>query len=104
MSIDAPLNTTTTTAAKRAARRSGVAALAVVAGCALACSLPLLIGVGAVTSLGALLGGWRIVGAVLITAAAAAAVVWWFVRRTRRAARRAEGESGAGCGDANCAC
>jgi hypothetical protein len=90
----------------KTARRGGIAAIAIVAGCAIACSLPLLIGIGAVSSIGAFLGGWEVAG-IALTAAVAGAGVWLLVRRQRAAARRAQAAnmtdgaseaSGCGCG------
>ena len=90
----------------RVAKRGGIAALAVVAGCALACSLPLLIGVGTVSSIGAFMGGWQIAGIALI-AVAVAGGIWWFVRRQRATARRAQaaadGQTDNSC-DTSCGC
>lgn len=92
--------------AARVAKRGGIAALALFAGCAIACSLPVLIGIGAVSSIGAFLGGWQIAGIALIVAAAGAGT-WWFVRRSRIAARRAATAATTGdassC-DSSCGC
>lgn len=85
----------------RAAKRGGIAALALIAGCALACSLPVLIGVGAVSSIGAFIGGWQIAGIALI-AVALAGGAWWFVRRRQANARRAQAVAG-GQADNSCA-
>ena len=76
-------------------------ALAVLAACALACSIPLLIGVGAVSGLGAIFGGWQWFGIALV--AGAAATTGWLIVRSRRAAkaRAARGAAEAdscGCG------
>lgn len=83
------------------AKRGGIAAFAVLAACALACSIPLLIGVGAVSGLGAIFGGWQWFGIALVAGAAVTTV--WLIVRSRRAAKAraalgaAEADS-CGCG------
>jgi len=86
---------------KRTTKRGGVAAIAVLAACGLACSLPLLVGLGAASGLGAIFGGWQWFGIALVVGAAAIAS-WLFVRNRRaaraRAARGATDADSCDCG------
>ena len=84
----------------QAAKRGGIAAVAVLTACALACSIPLLIGVGAVSGLGAIFGGWQWFGIALVGGATVTAG-WLFVRSRRTAKARAG--TGAAEGD-SCDC
>jgi hypothetical protein len=91
----------TAAAGTQIAKRGGIAAIAVLAACAVACSIPLLIGVGAVSGLGAIVGGWQWFGIALVVGAAVTGV-WLFVRSRRAGTSRTVGstaETGScGCG------
>jgi len=88
--VSAPLShaPAPTTPAKTA-RTGGIAAAAILLACAAACSLPLIIGAGALSGIGAFLAGGPIIGIILI-AVAAAATGWWFLRRAAKTRRTAQ--------------
>jgi len=87
----------TPAASDRKSRAGGLAAAAVLVACAAACSLPLIIGAGALSGIGAFLAGGQFIGIILI-AVALAATGWWIIRRTsrRRAAAISEEHSSDG--------
>ena len=89
------------TTGSQTAKRGGIAAVAVLAACALACSIPVLIGVGAASGLGAIFGGWQWFGIALVAGAVGTAG-WLFVRSRRTAKARtdtgAAGADSCGCG------
>jgi mercuric ion transport protein len=88
----------------KTARTGGIAAGAILLACAAACSLPLIIGAGALSGIGAFLAGGQIIGIVLI-AVAVAATGWWFLRRAAKKRRTAHTAADAQAGEAtSCDC
>lgn len=84
-------------------RRELVAGGGLLLACAVACSLPLLIGAGAAVSVTALLSGATILASGLALVAGTLAA-WWLVRRNRerRAPTTAAGAPSACGGDCGC--
>jgi hypothetical protein len=83
----------------RAARRGRFAAAGLLVSCAVVCSLPFLLGAGAVASLWAALSGAS--GAASGVAVGVGAVaVGWYVRRRRPGAVVSEDAATCGCGGA----
>lgn len=80
------------------ARRGALATGAVLVACAVACSLPLLVGGGVLASVGAFAGGAQAAGLALLAAAALGAV--WWVRRRRARSTESDTSSSCGCGGA----
>jgi hypothetical protein len=88
----------------RRQRRTALTGLGVGAACVLACSLPLLIGGGAVAAVAALLGGARPLASVVLTETVTGLAVWAVRRRRSRVPAQAgtAGGQSCGCGESGC--
>ena len=98
--VYAPLShTPAPTTPAKTARTGGIAAAVVLIACTAACSLPLIIGAGALSGIGAFLAGGPVIGIILI-AVAVAATGWWFLRRAAKVRRTAQVNTAQAAADA----